>query len=451
MNKSKFHIAFLSAAILVSTTTFFSCSKDDETPEKTENVKNDQNSVTPGKTDDNTAAQDDPKTTEISESIKALAEKTTDGSPVELSLDEKITDEDFKFVAQALIKNENVDVALNLSKVEISSIPEEAFKDVKNLTEVILPTTISEIKKAAFKDCIGLKNVTFDSKISKNSTEATIKIGASAFENCSDLDSVNISSNNIEIDPTAFENTEIAVLADNTFKAFKDAKYAQRVHVLAHVTEIPVKAFYLETTRTSQYLGEEYTHRYNDYLKDVTFAKNSKLTKIGSGAFWGCYFLEEMNLPESLKIIGDTVFTDCYSRFKLASMPSNVEELGAAALRGLGENKIVELPASLKKITGDSLFGYNSNPNIIKFAKNSQIKEISKDAFLYHSVIYYDDNMNSNYTELHLPIFCELNFKKDWWDINAEDKKRRIYVPQNLVEQFKAAECYKDCDIIAEE
>ncbi len=119
MNKSKFHIAFLSAAILVSTTTFFSCSKDDETPEKTENVKNDQNSVTPGKTDDNTAAQDDPKTTEISESIKALAEKTSDGSPVELTLDEKITDEDFKFVAQALIKNENVDVALNLSKVEI--------------------------------------------------------------------------------------------------------------------------------------------------------------------------------------------------------------------------------------------------------------------------------------------------------------------------------------------
>ena len=310
-----------------------------------------------------------------------------------------------------------------------------------------MPTTITEIKKAAFKDCIGLKNVTLGSKISKNSTEQQLKISASAFENCSDLDSVNISSNNIEIDPTAFENTEIAVLADNTFKAFKDAKYAQRVHVLAHVTEIPVKAFYLETTRTSQYLGEEYTHRYNDYLKDVTFAKNSKLTKIESGAFWGCYLLEEMNLPESIKIIGDTVFTDCSFRFKLASMPPNVEELGTAALRGLGENKIVELPASLKKITGDSLFGLNFNPNIIKFAKNSQIKEISKGAFLYHC-IYSDDNMNSNYTELHLPIFCELNFKEDW---DAEDKKRRIYVPQNLVEQFKAAECYKDCDIIAEE
>ena len=53
-----------------------------------------------------------------------------------------------------------------------------------------------------------------------------------------------------------------------------------------------------------------------DELMRVTFAKDSKLEKIGECCFYWSG-IEEIKLPSTLKEVGDGTFNDCYSLEKI--------------------------------------------------------------------------------------------------------------------------------------
>ncbi|MCR5453505.1 MAG: leucine-rich repeat domain-containing protein [Bacteroidales bacterium] len=541
MKNFKFKTVALLVAMLLPVVAFYGCDKEDDNPDN-----NNPNNVTPDNPDS------DPTTdpvAELSESIKNLANAVTDGKPVELALDEKTTDEDVKTIVQALAQNEKVEVSLDLTKTAITSVPAEAFKEVKNLATIVLPEKVTTIGDNAFKDCATLRNVILKESLSKSG--APIKIGKSAFENCAALDSVNIplsAVETIEIDPTAFEGTNIALLTGTKFTTFADVKTfaPESVLILANVTEIPDNAFYKAYPFEFTYDDgtTETRYKYDSTLVSVKFADGSKLTKIGNGAFGYCENMENLTLPSGVKEIGDGSFCQCIS-WKNPSIPESVEAIGDEAfyLVNMGTNFVA--PSTVKKwgrcsfyysdngiygkdtysfadlnfsvrlkngelsitklpIVNDTIvipndwieiplwIGWSGNTDDIKglvFEKNSSVEKIMQYQFAeFHmesieipaSVKELDSlafsasrdlekitfekgsklekvapnafiaiNWWKFPSEVHLPIFCELT--GGWDDNDPLPEGTKIVVPANLVEQFEAADCYKGCEIIAEE
>lgn len=301
MFRIKFRTAIMLAAMLMMTETFASC--DDEEKSTT---------LTP-----ETPGNHDSRVDEFSQSIKSLAEAATDGTPIELTLDENTTEENLKDIASALAQNETVSVALDLSKAGFTSVPAEVFKDSKNLTEVVLPTAVTEIKNAAFKGCTSMKSLIFGKRHSKSASDTTITIGAWAFANCEELNYVSVPTDSVKIDPTAFENTRISMKSHHELLTFADTTNVQDVLILAHVTQIPDSLFYNEFTG-------------NIHLRSLKFAEGSKLLRIGSSAFRECQSITSIELPESVVQIGDSAFFNSSSLS--IEIPNNVEEIGSQAL-----------------------------------------------------------------------------------------------------------------------
>ncbi|MCR4560808.1 MAG: leucine-rich repeat domain-containing protein [Bacteroidales bacterium] len=527
-----FKTALLLAAMTIFSATFYSCSKE-----------NDKEPVTPTPENTETPKTNEVSVEEISTSIKTLADAATEGKPVQLVMDANITAQDVSSIAQALQQNSDVKVDLDLSKTEIVSLPAGAFKETKNLTSVTLPSKVAEISDNAFKGCTTLKSVTIKPTLAKSGT--TIKIGASAFENCTALDSVLVSKADIEtveIDPTAFVGTKISLLTDNKFTSFEDVKTfcPKSVLILAHVTEIPAKAFYKEFPCQKTDANEEDDDPcYDSILVSVKFAEGIKLTQIADSAFKGCKNLENLTIPNGVKTIGADVFW-CCSKWKNPSVPEGVEEIGEYAFCQVNMGNGFEIPSSVK-VLGYEAFWWHDNgtysfsdlhfsvmlnngratvtklpieDNIIKipntwaeiplrigwcgdinnikgveFEKNSSVKKLISYQFValdldeveipasvteLDSLVFCGTWSVRKVTfekgskiekidprafggvrwgaafpeEIHLPIYCEL--AQTYSDI-TDPISTTIYVPSNLVDKFKAAECYKNCEIIAEE
>lgn|GEM_PF-2954997 len=533
MKANKFYSALLSVAMLFSTATFYACHKDDDskpdTPVSPVNPDNPEKPATPTKAD------------ELAQNIKALAESSKAGEPVLLELDANTTADDFKTITDALSQNSGVNVSLDFSKTGIADIPADAFKEVKNLAEVVLPSKTKSIGANAFKDCKGLQYVVFEKKLSKSDPVSDFTIGASAFNGCTELDSVIVPYENISVDPSAFEKTQISVLADGKFVSFKDALYAENVHILAHVTEIPKNAFYYQFETEITHENGLTTHEYifNTTLKSVTFADGIKLASIGDSAFDCCRQVTIPKIPNGVKYIGAFAFNGVNLVDK--TIPESVEELGDYAFVGMVMGENFEIPPTIKKIGYHTFFWGNfiddahmhvsvrtsdgtavmacipydsevitipnnwieipfqlgwcgtwSNLKDIVFEDNctvtkfidyqfiggdaykiandefiipTSIKEIgfgifshqkiNKVSFAEGSQIEKIDPRAFDCTvdwqtyvpEIHLPKFFELTS----YEGAPVPEYVTIYVPADLVETFKAADCYKNCTIKAEE
>lgn len=70
-----------------------------------------------------------------------------------------------------------------------------------------------------------------------------------------------------------------------------------------------------------------------DALTTLTFAEKSKLTSIGYQAFRGCKVLDNVVLPDSLKVLGEQVFHTC-SSLKSLTLNEGLLEIGGSAFAG---------------------------------------------------------------------------------------------------------------------
>lgn len=548
-----FKTALLLAAMAISATTFYSCNKDDDKPEDPVKPVNNDTPENP-----ETQVINDVKVEDISSSIKTLADVSTDGKPVQLTMDASTTAQDVITIAQALQQNSTVKIDLDLSKTEMVSVPAGAFKGTKNLTSVTFPSKVAEISDNAFKGCTTLESVTIKPTLTKSGT--TIKIGASSFENCTALDSVIVPKadiETIEIDPTAFEGTQIALFTGNKFTSFEDVKTfcPESVLILAHVTEIPENAFYKSFPYTYTVDGKEYEGSHSDsLLVSVIFADGIKLTKIGNSAFAACQILESLSIPDGVKVIGESAFWAC-GKWKNPLIPSSVEEICKEAFMHVNMGDDFEVPSTVTNVGYRSFWWYDGDNHVenpdggwttypygnqfhisvrvatggaqmfclqvlpepetltipnswteipiqlgwtdgfrsvksVVFEKNSNlekileynfasceeltsieipasVKEIEKCIFMGAGVqkvtfekgsklekiapdAFYGVNWNTVPNEIHLPIFCELTGYEEN-ELAPLPSGTTIYVPSNLVDQFKAAVCYKNCEIFAEE
>jgi len=179
------------------------------------------------------------------------------------------------------------------------------------------------------------------------------KIGKAAFSNQTKLSKVDLPNTLIEIGDNAFENCSKLgkIIIPNTVKIIGD-------HAFAGCADT----------------GEEYsivteTWEFVHYgLKELNLGEG--VETIGDGAFSGCYYIEKVTLPNAVRSIGDGAFQKCYEELWMPHVPYKmIVGLSSVTLnKGLtkigdtvfGECKLIteiNIPDSVK-IIGNTAFSH---------------------------------------------------------------------------------------------
>ena len=268
----------------------------------------------------------------------------------------------------------------------LTKINRDALTNLKNITELEIPVSVTKIANNAANGLTKLKVLTF----AINSQCTTI--GNDAFNGCSALESVSIPANTISIEENAFN--DCSSLSELVFEdGEKTLKIAGmtwsdrhdingiRYYKCAPFQNCPIKKIYIG--KNLQFDNGYYEHSRlcinNTDLKSVEFGEYASV--IDAAQFAGCTNLKEVKGLENIKSIGDGAFYGCTSLESL-TIPSNVTTIKPWAFRQSGL-KSMNIPAGVKMI-GDYAFAECSNLVEFTFSDDCELTAIPN-YFLYNS------------------------------------------------------------------
>ena len=250
-----------------------------------------------------------------------------------------LNDVDFLFIYRMMPKLNDLDI----SEVNITALPKQAFYNSKNVENLILPNTLTTIGEEMF----------YRSKLRTVVIPANVTtIEKSAFQDCTTLTSIEIPASVETIGAAAFKGCFL--LATVTFekgsqlKTIKGGYYRDIYDSIIYcygafsgctsLTSIEIPAS-VETIEAAAFKGCR-------SLKTVTFEKGSELKTIGGGY----YFSDSYG-----------AFSDC--PITSIEIPASVETIGAAAFKGCRSLKTVtfEKGSKLRTIGGGYYFSDSSD------------------------------------------------------------------------------------------
>lgn len=179
----------------------------------------------------------------------------------------------------------------------LTSIGEDAFEQCQNLQSIELPNTITSIGQNAFLGCRSLASLSIPKSVTK--------IGAFAFSGCCSLTSITIPASVSSIGLSPFNNcTELAsIIVDSENSAYNSRENCNAI---------------IQTNNNTLVAG----------CKN-TIIPNGVIT-IGYGAFEQCYGLESAIIPSSVTTIKDNAFAYC-SKMKTLVIPESMTSIGSQA------------------------------------------------------------------------------------------------------------------------
>lgn len=272
----------------------------------------------------------------------------------------------------------------------VTTIGDGAFMDCTSLTTITLPYFIARIGNSAFENCTALATFTTmdgaDKKtaalrtignraffgntslnnVDVNTTKGVNTIGVSAFENCGQLATINISG--------------VTKFAEGVFR---NAKALKSVTMSANASIYVGQEAFRNCVNLSDITGriaaaDDGAFRNCISLRAITFV-SSGIENIGSNAFNGCVLIQKVSIPSSVVAIGDSAFDGCRGITSL-TFESNetLQTIGYSAFGGCSLLTRVILPSSLGELNASAFYGC-SDLKYVEFGEN--IQTVGEDAF----------------------------------------------------------------------
>ena len=260
------------------------------------------------------------------------------------------------------------------------------------LTSYTIPNSVTSIGNYAFACCYALTSVTIPNSVTS--------IGERAFAWCDALESF--------YGKFASEDNRCLII-DGILNSFAPAGLTTYT-IPNSVTSIGSYTFYDCDALTSVTIGNSVTSiGYNafarcDALTSITIGNS--VTEIGEDAFQYCSALKSINIPNSVTSIGNYAFYYC-SALKSVTIGNGVTSIGYAAFDGCSALESVNIPNSVTSI------GYRA------FSWCDALKEV--------------------YCKPTTPPTADLGGHSYWSAFDGNASGRKIYVPTESVDAYKAA------------
>lgn len=317
----------------------------------------------------------------------------------------------------------------------VTTIGDGAFMDCTSLTTITLPYFIARIGNSAFENCTALATFTTmdgaDSKtaalrtigdraffgntslnnVDVNTTKGVNTIGVSAFENCEQLATINLSG------VTRFVEG-----------VFRNAKALKSVTMSANASIYVGQEAFRNCVTLSDITAriaavDDGAFRNCISLRAITFV-SSGIEYIGSNAFNGCVLIQKVSIPSSVVAIGDSAFDGCRGITSL-TFESNetLQTIGYSAFGGCSLLTKVILPSSLVELNASAFYGC-SDLKYVEFGEN--IQTVGEDAFALCK-----NGLEVRFTGKTVPVFTG--------DIFTATEGAKISVRQGYKATFEAA------------
>ena len=226
----------------------------------------------------------------------------------------------------------------------VTSIGNWAFASCEGLTNVNIPNSVTSIGNGAFYGCSGLTSVTIGNSVTSigdwafgycsGLTNVTIpnsvtSIGVYAFGYCSGLTSVTIPNSVTSIGDFAFYGCSglTSVTIGNSVTSIGENPFAL-CYALTSVT-INSNSIVSKTYTSDQNIESLFGSQVTNYII------GSDVVNIGDCAFYDCYFLTSIEIPNSITNIGDYAFRYC-SNLTNITIPNSVTSIGSYAFESSG-------------------------------------------------------------------------------------------------------------------
>ena len=224
-----------------------------------------------------------------------------------------------------------------------SSIAEYAFNGCTSLTSIDIPNSVTSIGSYAFAGCFSLMSIEIPCSVTN--------IGEKAFYNCSGLTSIVVAEENSVYDSRNNCNAIIETATNTLLNGCKNTIIPDGV------TSIGANAFYGCYYLTNIEIPNSVTR-----IKHSAFEGCSRLTSIeipnsvtsiGEYAFCSCSSLINVEIPSSVTSIGSYTFSEC-SGLTSVKIPNSVTSIGNSAFYRCTVLASIEIPSSVTSIGGDA-------------------------------------------------------------------------------------------------
>ncbi|MBQ6578184.1 MAG: leucine-rich repeat domain-containing protein [Bacteroidales bacterium] len=237
----------------------------------------------------------------------------------------------------------------------ITNIGDYAFYGCSSLSSVNIPDGVTDIGNYAFYGCSSLSSI--------NIPDGVTRIGNDAFRNCSSLTSINIPDGVVRIGNDAFNGCKIKRVYITNLEAWCKINW-----VSSDAIDTPHQLYLNGVELTDVVIPDTITKintsafHYCSGLTSITIPDG--VTSIGFGAFRGCSSLSSIYIPDGVTSIDMAVFEGCSSLSSI-NIPVGVTRIGGYAFRGCSSLSSIYIPDGVTSIE-DGLFGGCSGLTSIK-------------------------------------------------------------------------------------